>query len=271
MGRELGRIARWRAANAERADLVNSTGRLTVATRTVLVLLGAATLGAATVAMFKHDGNVVPTAFVLVGAVFIVLGGLGRQVDSVNLKEGGLTYSQWRDEVLEEPTPEGVLETATAAPPPVQRQFERDSTVRQVTESAYEKAVYKLLRMRFASNLKEPFWLGSYRPDFVVERDGKQVLIECQFGRTKSELRVQRPINAAMVHKDKVSGVLFLTAHSIPKSTTATLKGIANKVGISVDFIRWDGNHMGVASEIGDTVELMLRGWVANPSSTAVT
>lgn len=75
MGENPGRIARWHTRRTERADLVNSTGRLTVATRTVLVLLGAAAISAATVATFKHLGDVVPTVLTIVGAVFVVLGG----------------------------------------------------------------------------------------------------------------------------------------------------------------------------------------------------
>ncbi|MEC3994982.1 hypothetical protein VSR01_16175 [Actinacidiphila sp. DG2A-62] len=262
MGREPGRIARWRAANINRADHVNSTGRLTVATRTVLVLLGAASIAVASVAMFRHDGDVVPTALVLVGAVLAVLGGLGRQVDSVNLKEGGLTYSLWRDEVLEKTTPEEVLEAATSAPPPVQRKFEDDAAVRTVTAHAYDEAVRAVLVARYGDEVEVPIIRDDvedvrhiFQPGFIVRRGDKAVAVECSYGRRMAPL--YSILNSAVMAREGVTGLVYVSpgARRSPMSNAMLL---AERVGIVLEFAFWDGRDSWEARNIINTVDRLL-------------
>lgn len=253
MGREPGRIARWRAVNIERADHVNGTGRLTVATRTVLVLLGAATIGVAAVAMFRHDGDVVPTALVLVGAVFAVLGGLGRQVDSVNLKEGGLTYSRWRDEVLAQKTPEEVLEAATSAPPPVQRRFETDIAVSRVTDRAYDDAVRTLLTEQFGGDVEVAG--GRSQPDFIVRRGDKIVFVECAYTRSMGPLH--RVLTKAITYGEKVTGIVYISPAAVTSEVENAMLA-ARKNGIALELAFWDGRDFQDARHITGSVEKIL-------------
>lgn len=257
MGRKPGRIARWRAANTERADHVNSTGRLTVATRTVLVLLGAASIGAASVAMFRHDGDVVPTALVLVGAVFAVLGGLGRQVDSVNLKEGGLTYSLWRDEVLEKTTPEEVLEVAASAPPPVQRRFEEDADVRTVTAYAYDEAVRAVLLAKYGDdveisregpNIRDE--RHSFQPDFIVRRGDKAIAVECAYSRHMQPLFYM--LNNPFL-REAVTVIVYVS----PAASTSSIHkafALAERAGITLELAFWNGRDSQEGQRIITTV-----------------
>lgn len=244
MEREPGRIARWRAANIERADHVNGTGRLTVVTRTVLVLLGAATIGVAAVAMFRHDGDVVPTALVLVGAVFAVLGGLGRQVDSVSLKEGGLTYSQWRKEILEEPTPEGVLEAAASAPLAVQRELQLDHTVRRVTESAYLQSLQNLLTERYGGQVNFGKRIGRWRPDFLISKGEKAVLVEVRFG-TVSAHQLVWFIDAVATSDEKPTGILLVTTGPLPDDAYLNARIYAEASSIAFAWALWNGERTG--------------------------
>lgn len=258
MGREPGRIARWRAANIERADHVNSTGRLTVATRTVLVLLGAASIGVASIAMFRHDGDVVPTALVVVGAVLAVLGGLGRQVDSVNLKEGGLTYSLWRDQVLEQTTPEEVLEAATSAPPPVQRQFEGDALVTRVTGRAYDEAVRTLLVAKYCDEVEmewRPWHSVESGAVFIVRRGEKAIFVECSYSKIPGP--VMGILTWASMHRDRATGVVYVCP-GLSASSVLWIMRIAQDFGVALELAFWDGRDPQEARYITDAVDRLL-------------
>jgi hypothetical protein len=205
--------------------------------------------------MFRHDGDVVPAALVLVGAVFAVLGGLGRQVDSVNLKEGGLTYSLWRDEVLEKTTPEEVLEAATSAPPPVQRKFERDHAVAMVTDRAYEDAIFALLKLKYGDDAERS---GTHRqPDFIVRRGGKTIFVECAYNR--DGLPIFKILTLAASYGDEVAGVVYVSPGGFVRDRLSA-RSLAEKSGVALELVYWDGQSPESAEHVTNAVEKILAG-----------
>jgi hypothetical protein len=177
-----GPVARWRSVRTQHAERLRKSGRLTTRTRAVLVFLGTAMIGAGSAAVFMKNVEAGPTALITIGATLVVLGAMGRQLTSLNLKEGSVALETLKDEVNQANSPEQVVQAIVSAPAPVQSQLRRDTALTGMREAAYEQVIADLLTAYFGDAVEREVPIGSTRAGIVVTLEGKRAVVETQLG-----------------------------------------------------------------------------------------
>jgi hypothetical protein len=115
------------------------------------------------------------------------------------------------------------------------------------------------LREKFGDALREqPVRVGPYVPDFVVEREGRRVLIECSYSRFERHDKLVKIVEAAAENSDGNTAIVFLSADRPYPSVIqrVLLAGQANS--IRSEFIRWTPEFSPRADFVADFVEDML-------------
>jgi hypothetical protein len=241
-----GRFTRWRIVRAQRAESLRRAGRLTTRTRSLLTLLGTAMIGVGGVAVFKTKIEAGPTALITIGAVFVVLGAMGRQISSLNLKDGSLALEDVKDELSSANSPEQVVQTVVSAPPPVQRQLQRDVDIAKMSESAYARVIADILTDEFGDAVQHEVPIGAVRADSVVTLDGKRVVVETRLGtpsRPMSPDVLRRLVRQAFLEDDTVDAVVIVSASAPGSYLIERERQRVARTGKSFAYTTWTGHE----------------------------
>lgn len=239
-----GRLARWRTVRAQNAESLRRAGRLTTRTRALLTLLGTAMIGVGGVAVFKTKVEAGPTALITIGAVLVVLGAMGRQISSLNLKEGSLALQDAKDELSAADSPEQVVQTVVSAPPPVQRQLQQDVDIAMMSESAYAKVIADVLTDQFGDAVQHDVPIGDVRADSVVTLHGKRVVVETRLGtpsRPMSPDVLRRLVRPAYLDDETVHAVVIVSASAPGSYLIERERQRAAERGKSLSYTTWTG------------------------------
>ncbi|MFL5993097.1 MAG: hypothetical protein ACJ736_02015 [Streptomyces sp.] len=239
-----GRFARWRTVRAQRAESLRRAGRLTTRTRSLLALLGTAMIGVGGVAVFKTKVEAGPTALITIGAVLVVLGAMGRQISSLNLKEGSLALEDVKDELSAADSPEQVVQTVVSAPPPVQRQLQQDDDIAKMSESAYAKVIADVLTDQFGDAVQHEVQIGAVRADSIVTLGGKRVVVETRLGnpsRPMSPDVLRRLVQPAYLTDHTVQAIVIVSASAPGSYLIDREQQRVATMGKSLSYATWTG------------------------------
>ncbi|MFJ4579566.1 hypothetical protein [Streptomyces echinatus] len=239
------RIARWRTVRAQRAEHLRRMGRLTTRTRAALMSLGTAMVAAGGWAVFKTKVEAGPTALITIGALLVVLGAMGRQIASMNLKDGSMTMQDVKDEVNQADSPEQVVDAIVNAPGPVQSQLQRDEDITMMSEAAYEKSVAGVLAEYFGDAVQRDVPIGSTRADIVVTLDGKRAVVETRLGNPSKAMPpevLRRLVRPDYLNDDDVHAIVIVSASEPGLYFLGEARERAVQAGKNFTFASWAGS-----------------------------
>ncbi|MFD0272362.1 hypothetical protein ACFVHB_00440 [Kitasatospora sp. NPDC127111] len=235
---------------------------MTTRTRALLFSVGASMIGAGGTAVFMKDVEAGPTALITIGAVLVVLSAMGRQLSSMNLKEGSFDLADVKDQVNGADSPEQVVEAIVSAPAPVQNQLlQQDTAITDMSEAAYERVIADLLTGYFGDAVQRDVPIGSTRADIVVTLDGKRAVVETRLGnpgRPMPPELLRRLLRQDYLTDDSVHAVIIVSASEPGLYALGRERDRAVHAGKNFAFTSWAGREHN--QSLKQAIEDQLRG-----------